>query len=144
MILVVVWFIMSLAAAVGIALPAAGFELAAGRSAFLAAKVRRLADGELALMVDGPWVDSARAGPSRRWTDLGGSVGPAARTARWMESVPGPDDVRVLGINVDLLDRAGRVRATRSVGKIVQFSVSPADSSIMVRVVARGAVSGLQ
>ncbi len=144
MILVVVWFIMSLASAVGIALPAAALELAAGRSAFLTAKARRLADGELALMVDGPWVDSVLVGPPRRWTDLGGSLNPTVRMARWMESVPGPDDVRVLGINVDLLDLSGRVRATRSVGKIVQFSVSPADSSIRVRVVSRGLVTGRQ
>ena len=144
MILIVLWFILSLASAVGLALPAATAELSAGRNAFLAVKARRLADGELALVVDGPWPDSARANPGRRWTDLGESIAGVIRVARWMESVPGPDDVRVLGVEVDLLDRAGRNRATRSAGRIVQFSVSATDSSMTVRGVARGGLSGTQ
>ncbi len=144
MILIVVWFILSLASAVGITLPAATAELGAGRNAFLAAKARRLANGELALVVDGPWPDSALANPGRRWTDLGGSVGPGVRIARWMESVPGPANIRVVGVEVDLIDRAGRNRATRSVGRIVQFSVSPTDSSVTIRAVARGGLTGGQ
>lgn len=140
----VVWFIVALGSAVASALPAAAGEVTAGRAAFLAAKVRWRAGAELALLVDGPWVDSALAASARRWVDLGGTLGADWRVARWMEAVPGLDDVRVLGVEVDLLDRAGRVRAANSVGKVVQFSVSPADTSIRVWSLSRGVLRGTQ
>lgn len=140
----VVWFLMALGSAVAIALPAATNEMVAGRAAFVAVKARWQAAAELAVLVDGPWVDSALAAPTRRWVDLGGTTAPSVSVSRWMETMAGPDDVRVLGVEVNLLDRAGRVRAAASAGKIVQFSVSPSDTSIMVTTVPRGSISGSQ
>ena len=89
----VVWFLMALGSAVAVALPAATDEMLAGRAAFVTVKARWLAAAELAVLVDGPWVDSAMAAPTRRWVDLGGTTGPAVRVSRWMETIAGPDDV---------------------------------------------------